>query len=376
MSSAGPQLTESGCAARLERLIAGMHASDLFDALLLNPRHIHYVTGYWRAGRSLTPAALVLRCDCTPLLFVPAGSERLVPGAAVITYVADRIGTLVEDPLESLAQAVKPHLEGVKQLAVDAPVPEEMAHIPCFMPLSWVLDKLRRRKDPDEVEMIRHAILGCEAAYAWARDNLKAGMTEMALYAGMLAAATEAVGEPLTEFGNDFQCGAIGGLPRLRPAEGGEAAILDVSVVYRGYSSDLCRTFVVGGAPNEEQLAAHGRVLAALEYIEANAGPATRCVDLYRVVSEMLLAPRPNCHSGDSHRWSFPHHLGHGVGLSAHEAPRLNPNWDDVLEVGDVFAAEPGLYGAGLRAGVRVEQDYLVTESGVRRLSNYPVELA
>ena len=68
--------------------------------------------------------------------------------------------------------------------------------------------------------------------------------------------------------------------------------------------------------------------------------------------------------------WRFTHHLGHGIGLAPHEAPRLNPHWDDIFQVGDVFTAEPGLYGVDLRAGVRIEQEYLVTEHGVERLSD------
>jgi Xaa-Pro aminopeptidase len=71
----------------------------------------------------------------------------------------------------------------------------------------------------------------------------------------------------------------------------------------------------------------------------------------------------------------FVHHLGHGIGLFPHETPHLNPNWDDVFEAGDVFTAEPGLYAAELRAGMRLENDYLVTETGVENLSPFPLEL-
>ena len=38
--------------------------------------------------------------------------------------------------------------------------------------------------------------------------------------------------------------------------------------------------------------------------------------------------------------WTFKHHLGHGIGLCNHEAPRLNPRWNDTLEVGDVFTED------------------------------------
>jgi Xaa-Pro dipeptidase len=71
----------------------------------------------------------------------------------------------------------------------------------------------------------------------------------------------------------------------------------------------------------------------------------------------------------------FNHHLGHGIGLFPHEAPHLNPNWNDTFEVGDVFTCEPGLYDPILREGMRIENDYLVTESGVENLSDFPMGL-
>lgn len=73
--------------------------------------------------------------------------------------------------------------------------------------------------------------------------------------------------------------------------------------------------------------------------------------------------------------WSFPHHLGHGIGLCPHEAPRLNPHWDDTFEVGDTFTAEPGLYHPSLKAGLRIEENFLVTENGVEKLSNFSTDL-
>jgi Xaa-Pro aminopeptidase len=72
----------------------------------------------------------------------------------------------------------------------------------------------------------------------------------------------------------------------------------------------------------------------------------------------------------------FNHHLGHGIGLFPHEAPHLNPHWNDTFEVGDVFTAEPGLYDEKiLRAGMRIENDYVVTETGVENLCPFGMEL-
>ena len=70
------------------------------------------------------------------------------------------------------------------------------------------------------------------------------------------------------------------------------------------------------------------------------------------------------------------HHLGHGVGLQPHEYPHLNPKWDDVLMEGEIFTAEPGQYSDELKAGIRLENDYLVTKDGVESLFKFPLELA
>ncbi len=72
---------------------------------------------------------------------------------------------------------------------------------------------------------------------------------------------------------------------------------------------------------------------------------------------------------------AFFHHLGHGVGLSPREQPNLNPHWDHYFEEGDFFTAEPGLYYEELNAGIRLEEDYLVTGEGVKKLTSFPLDL-
>jgi Xaa-Pro aminopeptidase len=182
----------------------------------------------------------------------------------------------------------------------------------------------------------------------------------------MQAAAARYTGEVIGEFGNDFQIGAAGSPPRPRKAQPGEMAIFDLSVVVRGYCSDMCRSFVVADNPSDAQIAAHRRVMEVLELVEGKAKPGVGCTALYEEARTML----------DGHRgWSFPHHLGHGIGLNHHESPYLNPHWDETLQVGDVFTVEPGLYGDDLRAGLRIEQIYHVSDSALERLTSFPADM-
>jgi Xaa-Pro dipeptidase len=70
----------------------------------------------------------------------------------------------------------------------------------------------------------------------------------------------------------------------------------------------------------------------------------------------------------------FPHHAGHGLGLSHPENPYLVRNADETLLAGDVITLEPGLYIPG-QGGIRIEHDYLITEKGFERLSNHVISL-
>ena len=61
----------------------------------------------------------------------------------------------------------------------------------------------------------------------------------------------------------------------------------------------------------------------------------------------------------------FPHHAGHGLGLTHPEAPFFVRHADETLLAGDVVTLEPGLYVAGV-GGIRIEHNYLITDDGLR----------
>jgi Xaa-Pro aminopeptidase len=90
---------------------------------------------------------------------------------------------------------------------------------------------------------------------------------------------------------------------------------------------------------------------------------------------ELYTAVRDRLATHPSYGASFWHHAGHGIGIHGHEAPRLIPESDDVIEVGDVIAMEPALYSEELRGGIRLENTYVVRQSGAERLFNYPLPL-
>ncbi len=83
--------------------------------------------------------------------------------------------------------------------------------------------------------------------------------------------------------------------------------------------------------------------------------PGVRASEVFRSIADEIAARHPD--------GAFPHHAGHGVGITGYEPPHLVPADDSELAEGMVFSVEPGVYFAG-RFGVRRESVYLVTPAG------------
>ncbi|MGD9856702.1 MAG: M24 family metallopeptidase, partial [Planctomycetaceae bacterium] len=324
----------------------------------------------------LMHAAVCLDADGTCTLAAPNSEPEHAAADRIVTFEAQWHSTLRQEQLDAvtrvLAQTVGSRAARMGfEFSAGAPQALRAFGITavtnnCLVDLDPVLWRARRRKDPDELAMIRRAVACTEAMYARAREIIARGVTELHVFNELHAAAVDFAGEPLTALGNDFQCNSPGGPPRDRPAQDGELFILDLGPCYRGYYADNCRTIAVSGRATDEQHRAWEAIVAVLDMVERNVRPGVSCRGLFQDAQHML----------DEYRaGAFHHHLGHGFGLYPHEAPHLNSYWDDQFEEGDTFTAEPGLYTDELRTGIRLEQNYVVTTDGVERLTNFPLDL-
>jgi Xaa-Pro aminopeptidase len=154
------------------------------------------------------------------------------------------------------------------------------------------------------------------------------------------------------------------GMPTNRVLRDGDLFILDFSVVLCGYRCDFTNTLCVGGQPTPAQRELFDSCLLALAAGEKQLRAGTPCRDVYEAVSQGF--------GTDAAR--FPHHAGHGLGLSHPEAPFIVKQAQEILLAGDVVTLEPGQYEAGI-GGVRIEHNYRITESGYERLSDHLLSL-
>jgi Xaa-Pro dipeptidase len=228
---------------------------------------------------------------------------------------------------------------------------------------------LRRSKDPDELAVLRQCMLAGDAGQAWARENVRPGMTELDVYNGISAAVNRDVGRATILYG-DFAVSPgperRGGPATERVINPGDMLILDFSVVIFGYRSDFTNTLVVGAEPTGEQRALYDLCTKAMAAGEERLKAGVACQGVYDAVRAVFAA------AGVAD--SFPHHAGHGLGLTHPEAPYFVRHADETLRAGDVVTLEPGLYVEGV-GGLRIENNYSVTAAGCERLSNHVIAL-
>jgi Xaa-Pro aminopeptidase len=358
----------AACRARQQRLVQAMQQQQLDWVIVAQAEHVQYFSGH-RFHWTFSPY-LAVHDDGHVVL---VGPENRTPADVaaddVRTYQARWHSTLRNDQRQTAAQVLLDAMgahRSARRIGVE--FSQYCLHLPWRAELVDVepdLYRLRRCKDADELALLRRAIQATERMYERARGMIEPGINELDVFSELQTVAVRELGEPLTATGNDYQANARGGAPRDRQAQAGELYILYLGPAYRGYFADNARTIAVTD-PDPRQLAAWREVVAVFQFIEQSIRPGVSARATFQHAEQLLAR---------SALGVFNHHLGHGIGLFPHEAPHLNPYWDDTFQAGDVFAAEPGLYAAELRAGLRIENNYLVTETGVERLTNFPMEL-
>jgi len=357
-------ITADGCRSRRRRFLEVLKPTT--PVLLGDSLHLRYLANVYVDPLSLSAefgALLLLKPDGHATLF----HDNRLPKTVDRSHIEERVvlpwydgQTPGQGPRGMrLRSIVDQHGGRVHDSLVDPQAPK----------IHEILADLRRVKDEDEIAMLRACMKATDAGHAWARANVQPGMTELDVYAGISAACHRAAGEWAVVYGDFVICPGPGrrvGPATPRVLRDGELLIVDFSVVIQGYRSDFTNTIAVGGTPSAEQQRLMHLCLKAMAAGEWELRAGARCQAVYDAVTKVF------AEAGVAE--GFPHHAGHGLGVSHPEAPYIVRESTESLRSGDVITLEPGLYFDGL-GGMRIERNYRITETGFERLSQHHIGL-
>lgn len=361
--------TESPHAPRLKRLGTLIAAQDAEALLVTNPNDVGYLTGFLGGDSYLLVPARGVRGR--PVILSDFRYQEELEPVKSLAEVFIRTGSLTS----AVAQVVGGR--GLKRLAIQAEHAtvaqrDALAKAMRGVKLSaatGLVGALRARKDAHEVKLIRRAIKIQQEALLAVLPTIKPGQTELEV-AARLEAEMKSRGSSQPGFQTIVAARANGSLPHYRPGPVRIAAnqplLIDWGAVYGGYHGDMTRTFALGRWP--KKIAEIYRIVLDAQLMAADAlAPGKSTVEIDAVARDYI--------ARHGYGEQFGHGLGHGMGLDGHEDPRLNRMFASAeLEPGHVVTVEPGIYLPGV-GGVRIEDDYLITETGAKNLCSLPKDM-
>jgi Xaa-Pro aminopeptidase len=219
---------------------------------------------------------------------------------------------------------------------------------------------MRLIKEAGEIALIRRAVAATERGLLAGMRSARVGMTERQLRE-IIEAEFRAAGAEGLAFPSIVATGRSSNILHYpagnRTIQAGDILLCDVGASVGGYASDVTRTFPADGRFNAEQRQVYETVLSAQEAAMAQLRPGAVFEDLHQTAAEVIARA--------GHIDDFWHGLGHFMGLNVHDVGDLAAP----IPLNAVLTIEPGIYQPERGFGVRIEDDYLVTQAGHEHLS-------
>jgi len=281
-----------------------------------------------------------------------------------------------------------------------------------------IVTQLRGRKSVAEMELIRRAAAISMEAHAEAARALEPGMNEFEIQA-LIEYTFRRNGADRPAYASIVGSGPNSTILHYnrddRFMNAGELLLIDAAASYGGYAADITRTFPVNGTFTPAQREVYRIVREAQARAERMARPGASWQAMNAAAREVIAegltrlglieSPEATYDCGTANRprqcpqvgLYFMHGLGHGIGLEVHDPDQM---YDGPMGVGSAFSIEPGIYvrqdlidiipdtpaNQAFRTkiapvvrryanvGVRIEDNYVVTETGLEWITCVPRE--
>jgi Xaa-Pro aminopeptidase len=371
---------------KLDRVRALMDDEDI-DALVVRaPDNVLYLTNFWpMKGYD----AAVFPRDGEPTLICLEASADDAGRTAWTEDVRLFGGYDATDPRPPTSRTLDLAIEAARgygriglELSLGTQASDRMVGEPTTYTRAWfeafadpldatpLLAHARAVKTSQELERMRLANAIAAAAMEHVAAELRPGMTESqaaALWEGFVhgdgtgweGRVELALGYSLVWSGSGIRTFTATG---NRPVQEHEPTLFEIWVCADGYWCDHTKN-VCPGDVSDEYRELEAQVMSVYTAIIRWCRPGRSFAELDTMVRDGL--------AGVGYPGQPSHPICHGVGARAHEPPYAHQAGEGTIEQGMVLAIEPGVYWEG-GGGLRVEDNFLVSESGLEKLSSFP----
>ncbi|MFA5449983.1 MAG: aminopeptidase P family protein [Clostridia bacterium] len=236
-----------------------------------------------------------------------------------------------------------------------------------LIPAETAINAKRSVKAPAEIAKIVAAQAITDKVFIEMLEFIRPGVTEVET-AAKLNSLIYGYGATLA-FDSIVAFGKNTSKPHSHPSDNvlnnRDCVLLDFGAKYKGYCSDMTRSFAVGGV-SDKYRETYYRVLES----QQNAISALKAGITGREGDALARDVLKDSGLSDF----FTHSLGHSLGVDIHEKPVMSPRSNEIIPVGAVLSVEPGVYFEG-EFGIRIEDIVLFNNNSVDRLTASPKDL-
>lgn len=241
------------------------------------------------------------------------------------------------------------------------------------------LVSLRLLKEPEEIELIRHAIHVTGEAFQKAAKKIQPGLNEkeieaMLTYEFAVSHTNGHAYDPIVASGANA-C-TLHYIKNDAKMKSGALLLMDFGAEYKNYASDISRTLPVNGTFSTRQRELYQAVMDVMDKAIEALVPGRTVTEVNRQVTgwliekhiELGLYTKTDLEARGKSLWKkyFPHGISHFIGLDVHDCGTK----DQELEPGMVLSCEPGLYIPEEETGIRIEDDILIGREKPENLSS------
>ncbi|CAB1246020.1 M24 family metallopeptidase [Clostridium sp. MT-14] len=350
---------------RLKKVLKLMEEEKLPQMIISDPSAIFYLTGKWiLPGERML--VLYVNLKGNNRLFV----NELFPisedlGVDIIYY------NDVQKPVEILSK----YVEKDKPMGIDKNWAShfliklmELKAGSAFVNASEIIDRVRMCKDEKEKELMRNSSKLNDIAIDRMIKLIPKKYSEKKM-GKILSDIWEELGAEGHSFDPIVGYGANAADPHHvmddSTVKEGDSVVIDIGCKKDSYCSDMTRTVFYKYAP-EHSREVYNIVLEANKRGIEKAKAGVRFCDIDAAARDYI--------TEKGYGKYFTHRLGHSIGIEDHDFGDVSSANTDVVQPGQIFSIEPGIYIPG-EVGVRIEDLVIANEDGCEVLNHYPKDL-